>query len=291
MPVNKGRATLLSFLGPLGFSSTSQPSRPDRPGPDHRPRLYCFPYAGGSASVFASWARALSPQIVVIGVEMPGHGARFEELPLEKVEDMAAEAAAAIAAAGNEGPFAFYGHSLGAIVAFETVRLLQASTLEVPAAGAPMHLLVGATRAPHLPRIVPPISHLPKQEFLDAVQQRYGGLPAVLFEEPELLELVLPALRADFKAYEAYKYASSDQVQCPISAFHGTKDEVVRAAAVGEWSRATDGSFALQTVEGDHFFLNTNREPMLARIRQAFADYGRGANRFDLTTGLSTVNR
>ena len=230
-----------------------------------RPRLYCFAYAGGSSSIYAAWARALAPAIAVLGVEMPGHGSRFAETPLTTVSEMATDAADAIAASGSRAPYAFYGHSLGAIVAFETSRILGERFAEQP-----IHLFAGAARAPHLPAVVAPVSHLPSGEFLEAVQQRYGGLPAALFEEPELLEMVLPVLRADFTAYENYTYTQAAPLHHPITAFHGTDDPVVRSAAVNEWSHVTDSLFRLKEVEGDHFFLNTSRELLLQHIREGF---------------------
>ena len=240
------------------------------PGEDP-PRLYCFAYAGGSSSIYAAWARALTPAIAVLGVEMPGHGSRFEETPLSFVSDMATDAANAIEASGSRAPYVFYGHSLGALVAFETARLLQQR-----AAAAPVHLFAGAARAPHLPAVVAPVSHLATAEFLAAVQQRYGGLPAALFEEPELLEMVLPVLRADFAAYENYAYTHAAHLRTPITVFHGTSDPVVRRAAVSEWSHVTDRAFRLQEIEGDHFFLNTSRDLLLQHIREGF-EQGAGA--------------
>ena len=239
------------------------------PTGEGQPRLYGFAYAGGSAAIYAPWARALAPDITVIGVEMPGHGARFQETPLENVEAMASEAASVIADEASSAPLAFYGHSLGAVVAFETARLLQSHSSGVRKPSL-LHLFVGAARAPQLPRVLTPISQLPKNEFLEAVQHRYGGLPAALFEEPELLEMLLPVLRADFNAYETYQYDEPSPLLCPVTAFYGTNDSVVRSAAMNEWSRVTESSFEFEQVEGDHFFLNTCRDALLKRISGCF---------------------
>ena len=252
MPANRVASAFLTF------SATA-------PAPAHQPRLYCFAYAGGAASVYAPWARALAPQIAVLGVELPGHGSRFQETPHESVAKMSAGIAEAIASEDSDAPFAFYGHSLGAVVAFETAQLL--------AQRGPAHLFIGAARAPHLPPTVPAISHLPSMEFLQAVQERYGGLPAALFEEPELLELVLPVLRADFKAYEGYRCPEPRALNCPVTAFHGATDPVVRGAAVHEWALVTSHAFQMETLPGDHFFLNTNREALLAHIRQRIGEH------------------
>jgi surfactin synthase thioesterase subunit len=181
---------------------------------------------------------------------------------------MAAGITDAIAGSASRAPFVLYGHSLGAVVAFETALLLQ----RTGRTAGPIHLFVGAARGPHLPPPVPAISHLPQDEFLDAVQHRYGGLPAALFEEPELLELVLPILRSDFRAYENYLYTGSLAtgslaLACPVTAFHGANDPIVRSADVSEWSRMTATGFKMEVVEGDHFFLNTHRDVLLAHVR------------------------
>ena len=233
---------------------------------ENQPVLYCFTYAGGSCSLYAPWARALTPAITVLGVEMPGHGARFQEPPLDAVAAMAEEAANAIEAAASHAPYAFYGHSLGALVAFETARLLQRR--EHPR--SLRHLFVGAARAPHLPPIMPQIGHLETAAFLDAVQHRYGGLPAVLFDEPELLEIVLPVLRADFSAYERYQFEGLSALDCPVTAFHGAEDAIVRTSAVSEWSRVTRGDFRIEELPGDHFFLNACRDTLLQTITASF---------------------
>jgi surfactin synthase thioesterase subunit len=245
-----------------------------------QPRLYCFAYAGASASVYAPWARALAPQVAVVGVELPGHGSRFSEAPLGSIAAMASGMAQVIAEQPDEAPFAFYGHSLGAVVAFETARLLGDS--------GPMHLFAGAARAPHLPPPVPAISHLPAMEFLDAVQKRYGGLPAALFDEPELLEMVLPVLRADFGAYEKYVYAESAPIACPITAFHGTGDPVVHGALVSAWSLVTTGAFRHEAMDGDHFFLNTCRPVLLRHVREVFDCYD-GASTTNAASRIPTI--
>ncbi len=254
----------------------------------NRPRLYCFPYAGGASSAFAPWARMLAPQISVLGVELPGHGSRFSETPFDSVSEMAEDAADAIASSESDAPFALYGHSLGAVVAFETAQILQRMA-KGKHARPPIHLFVGAARAPHLPTVLTPISHLPQKDFLDAVQRRYGGLPAALFDEPELLEMVLPVLRADFKAYEDYRYADSSILECPVTGFHGSLDPVVRNAAMSEWSRVTDGSFRLYIVDGDHFFLNTCKEVLLAAVRDGFEQQAQNGS-LDFSSQYSTGN-
>ncbi len=237
-----------------------------------RPRLYCFPYAGASSSVFASWAQELKSSMAVYGVDLPGHGSRFKDPLGEDVHLMAAGAAKAIMAAEDVygksiHKFAFYGHSLGAIVAYETARLLDKQLL-----ASLGHLFVGAARAPATPSPVPAISHLDDTRFLEAVQQRYGGLPAVLFEEPELLEMVLPILRADFRAYEGYRQSSGSRLDLPVIAFFGKQDAVVTPGLMEEWSQVSSAPLQLHSIDGGHFFLNDCRDRLLQYIRNSISN-------------------
>jgi medium-chain acyl-[acyl-carrier-protein] hydrolase len=159
-------------------------------------RLYAFAHAGGTASTYAQWSRLLTPEIEVVGIELPGHGTRLMEQPLSCVSEMVQEVVQALQRSvegenpASPRPFALYGHSLGAIVAFETARLVAPDPRF-----ALSHLFVGAARAPHLPRPTQAITHLSEDEFLVAVQQRYGGIPSAVLDEPELLEMILPARR------------------------------------------------------------------------------------------------
>jgi medium-chain acyl-[acyl-carrier-protein] hydrolase len=222
-------------------------------------RILAFVHAGGSASAYASWPRQLGGGFELVGVELPGHGSRVMEEPLADVHEMARAVVKELAAQrAGLPPMVFYGHSLGALVAYETARLLADDP-----ARAPRHLFVSAARAPHLPRETTDIAHLPEDEFLVAVQQRYGGLPAAVLQEPELLELILPALRADFAAFEGYRYFVGTPLACPITAFVGTRDPLVKEAAVAEWSHHTTGPFLHHTVPGDHFFLAESRDQVL----------------------------
>ena len=235
-----------------------------------RPRLYCFPYAGASSSIFAPWARELDSTFKVLGVDLPGHGSRFKDALCESIHLMAASAAEVISAAENgtgrsSKRFAFYGHSLGAVVAYETARLLDKGCL-----ASLDTLFVGAARAPETLSPVPKISHLDDTGFLEAVQARYGGLPAVLFEEPELLNMVLPVLRSDFLAYENYQSAPGPSLHLSVAGFFGRQDAVVTSTSMEQWSQVSSGPFQLHAMDGGHFFLNDCRDCLLGHVRSIF---------------------
>lgn len=243
-------------------------------------RLYCFAHAGGTAASYAPWARLLAPDIEVCAVEQAGHGSRLAEEPLESVVAMALEILPSlIDLQSDQLPFAFYGHSLGAIVAYEIAQELRhleqsaVTSSNTTSASRPSltlrHLFIGAVRAPHLPPSLPPIAHLDQEAFLSGVQQRYGGISDAVLAEPELLEMILPPLRADFAAYEGYLHADRRGLACPVSAFAGTLDPVVGEEAVAAWADHTSGPFRMHTVQGDHFFLADHREQVLGIIARA----------------------
>jgi medium-chain acyl-[acyl-carrier-protein] hydrolase len=232
-------------------------------------RLFCFPHAGGAPSVFFGWPELLAPAIDVVWVQQPGRGSRFSEKPHIEVSQIATEIVAEILADGSgwdDLPFCFYGHSLGALVAFETARQLRRR-----GGSMPIQLMVGAARAPHLERILPPLGHLPEEEFVQEIQSRYSGIPEAVLQQPELLKLFLPVLRADFAAYESYYYAEEGPLPCPITAFSGTADPMVSLESMQAWSRHTNDVFTLHTLVGDHFFVTSERATLVPMIRQSLS--------------------
>jgi len=160
-------------------------------------------------------------------------------------------------------PFAFYGHSLGGLLALELAQQLRSEGLPLP-----RHLFIGASAPPVVGLLHPRIAHLPDEGFVTAVQERYSGIPELVLKEPELMEIFLPPLKADFSAYEAFDRNSVTQVRCPITAFAGSDDAVIAPNVLQEWHRHTDASFDLRIVPGDHFFLSTSVEPVLSTIRE-----------------------
>jgi surfactin synthase thioesterase subunit len=228
-----------------------------------RARLFCFPFAGGSVAAFAGWGERLKPDIEVWAAHPRGRGMRFRERP-----DLHTDAMVGDFLFGMQGmldlPFAFYGHSLGGLVAFELTRQLQAQGLPMP-----KHLFVGAKVPPHLGLVHGEIHHLPDEEFVTALQERYAGIPEAVMNEPELLQMFLPALKADFTAYERYQFEENERVDCPLTAFVGESDPGIRPGLMEEWGRHTRGEFTLHTVPGDHFFLTESAELVMDAIRKS----------------------
>jgi medium-chain acyl-[acyl-carrier-protein] hydrolase len=159
-------------------------------------------------------------------------------------------------------PFAFFGHSLGALVSFELARQLRRQY-----AVQPVRLFISADRAPQIPNRDPPIHSLPEGEFLVELR-RLNGTPREVLEDEELRQIMLALLRADFAIYETYRYSTEPPLNCPISAFGGWQDHRVNRGDLEAWREQTSVSFSLRMFPGDHFFLNTTQRPLLGALSQ-----------------------
>ena len=204
----------------------------------------------------------MKPEIEVWAALPRGRGMRFREKAFLSVEEAVEEYLNALKPL-LDSPFAFYGHSLGGLMAFELTLRLQEEGLPIPE-----RVFVGATAPPHLGLIHEEIHHLADGEFVAAIQERYGGIPVEVLNEPELLEIFIPPLKADFAAYERYRFEESGRMTCPVTAFAGLDDTGVAPALVEEWERHTEAEFSFMTVPGDHFFLGTSGDTVLAAIRE-----------------------
>jgi len=223
-------------------------------------RLFCFPYAGGSASVFASWKSLLPPEVELCPVQYPGRNDRISEPHMTDVCEMADVAAKAI------GPyldmsFALFGHSLGALVAYEVAQALRRT-----GGARPKHLIVSAHRAPHIPLRREPTWQLDGASFKSRLQE-LNGTPKEVFDHEELLALVLPLLRADFRLAETYTHPGNrEPLDCPITLFGGRDDADVNEAELSAWRETTRGPFEMKMMEGDHFFINSQKRELLQDV-------------------------
>ena len=229
-----------------------------KPNPQARLRLFCLPYAGTSASVFRTWSDGLPVDVEVCPVQLPGRGTRLMETPFTQPASLVQALAQALVPLLDK-PFAFFGHSLGALVGFELARQLRRQT-----GVQPVRLFVSADRAPQVSHRDRPIHALPEGEFLVELR-RLNGIPGKVLEEAELMQMILPILRADFAVYETYIYATEPPLNCPISTFGGLRDHRVSRGDLEAWRDQTSGSFSLRMFPGDHFFWNTT-QPLLLQI-------------------------
>jgi medium-chain acyl-[acyl-carrier-protein] hydrolase len=224
-----------------------------KPDPQSRLRLFCLPYAGAGALIFHKWSDALPRDIEVCPIQLPGRGTRLTEPPFTQLSCLI-EALARVLVPLLDKPFAFFGHSLGALIGFELARQIRRQH-----GLHPVRLFVSAGRAPQIPHRAPPIHTLPDNEFLTELR-RLNGTPRELLDHEELMEVMLPIVRADFALYETYLYSAEPPLTCPISAFGGLQDRKVSASDLEAWRSQTSASFSLRMFPGDHFFL---KEPLL----------------------------
>jgi medium-chain acyl-[acyl-carrier-protein] hydrolase len=220
--------------------------------------LFCFPYGGGGASIFRSWPDSLPTSIEVCPVQLPGRESRLREEPFAQVSSLVRAIAKALLLYLDR-PFAFFGHSMGALIGFELSRQLRREHgLKL------VHLFVSGCRAPQLPDPDPPTYDLPEPKFLEELR-RLNGTPKEVLKHPELMQLMLPLLRADFEAVQTYAYSPAPPLDCPITVFGGLQDNEVKREYLEGWREQTTGSFSLQMLPGDHFFLHT-AQPLLLHI-------------------------
>jgi len=213
-------------------------------------RVLCLPFAGGGTAPFHVLRDALPPGVDLCPVALPGRERRLAEPAIDDLGALVDAMLPGILPAVRRTPYVIYGHSMGAWVAFELVRALR--RLQRP---LPRHLFVAARRAPHLPAQRPALSHLPRQAFIDGVQERYAAIPEQLLDKPAILDMFLPTLRADFQLLDGYRYVDQPPLEVPITALVGEDDEVVRARDVRGWREHTTEAFRFQRVAGGHFFL------------------------------------
>lgn len=216
-----------------------------------RTTLFCLPYAGGSAiTVFRSWARQLPDTIGLQPVELPGRGGRLREPVIERWESLLDDVLATVRRQAGGRPCALYGHSLGALLAFECARRLRR-------AGGPevVELFVSGHRAPHLPSFVPPMHDLPRPEFIDRLRD-YDATPELVLQNAELMDLFEPILRADMTLSERYAFTDDGQLDCPIVVFGGRDDPHTDLASLYAWERHTTARCPVRVYPGGHFFVN-----------------------------------
>lgn len=230
-----------------------------QPAPQANTRLFCFPYAGGSAAVFAPWARSVARSLELWSVQLPGRHERLMDEPYTNLQCLVSDLATAIVPYLDRR-FVFFGHSMGATIAFELAHELHRRHGLQPAS-----LIVSGQRAPQLPPNHPPTHNLPTAAFV-AELQRLNGTPVEVLANPELLELLLPVLRADFAVCETYTYQGAPPLQCPLTVFGGLTDPDVNRSALEAWREHTTATFRIRMFPGDHFFLHSARPLVLQML-------------------------
>jgi len=231
-----------------------------RPRPGARLRLFLLAHAGGGASAFRGWADGIAAdRVEVCPVQLPGRENRLREPAYDRLPPLV-EALSAALERWRDLPYAVFGHSTGALVAFELAR--HAARAGMP---GPVHLFASGRRAPDLPSRQRDVHQLPDGELLSELRS-LGGFPQALLDHPELLELLLPVLRADLALTETYTPTPGATIAVPITAYIGDRDEKVTADEARAWERHTTAAFHVRTFPGDHFYLFASRDLVLQAL-------------------------
>lgn len=219
-------------------------------------RLFCFSYAGGSAGSYLPWQTAVDPSIEICAIQLPGRGARLTEQPYTSLPHLI-EALAHVIGRESKLPFAFFGHSLGGLVAFELARYCKRNYLPMP-----VHLFVSGCSAPQFRRASRQMHELDDDGLIDVLRE-YNGTPPEVLANRELMTLLLPTIRADFALVERYKYRLSPPLTTPISVLAGKRDDHDSLDQVNGWGRETNNTCNVHWFEGDHFFIQSERDAVL----------------------------
>ncbi|MEV0296264.1 thioesterase domain-containing protein [Nocardia sp. NPDC050710] len=262
MPSARSAPPVASLPTPPTMASTPPAPPADRLVLHRRPaapallRLFCWPFAGGKAASYTQWRTRLPDWVELCAVELPARQRHLGQTPIRRFGELV-DAAVAQVVPLTDVPFAFFGHSLGALTAFEVARGL-------PAGVAPEMLFLGGSVAPHLPR-PGRLSSLPDDQFLSAVGH-YGGIPPEVLDTPEVMALFLPALRSDFEIFDDYRFVPHPPPACPVHLYGGRDDRQVAATQLEAWRDVLPGVRSTELLPGGHFFLSDQRDALVDSI-------------------------
>lgn len=234
-----------------------------RPNPQAALRLFCFPHAGSGSSVYRTWPEGLPPSVELVAVELPGRDTRFKERPAHRLAELVPAIADGLAGELSR-PFAFYGHSMGALISYELTR-------ELRRRGAPLprHLFVSGRRAPQLPEPAPMFDR--SEEAFVAGLRQLGGVPEAVLAEAELMAIFLPILRADFSIGDTAVIAPEPPLPVPITALGGLADQRASLEELHAWRAQTSAAFDVETFPGGHFFHQSERAAFFGSLGRRLA--------------------
>jgi pyochelin biosynthesis protein PchC len=230
-----------------------------------RATLVCFPHAGGSASLFFGWAAGVAAHLNLLAVQYPGRQDRRGEPFVESITALADLIAAEVVGSVT-GPLLFFGHSMGATVAFETARRIEAL------GGTVAGIFASARRAPSHHR--PESLHTGSDADIIAELLRLDGTAASLLADDDAVRMILPAVRNDYRAIETYRCAPGAVVRCPITVLAGDQDAHLTEAEARRWSQHTTGRCSVRLFRGGHFYLIPHRRQVIELILDHMSNGG-----------------
>lgn len=233
-----------------------------------RIKLFCLPYAGGSATIFKKWNQNLNKQIELIPLELAGRGARIQEPFYETVFDSVNDIYNKICDRINDSPYAFYGHSMGSVILYELCHLIMEKGSKEP-----IHVFVSGRNPPHINMDKEKLHRLPNENFKERILD-LGGTPKTLFDNKELSKIFVPILKADYKMIEEYEYIERNRIfKCGITVFNGKADTDIVYGNLLEWKKYTMSSCRIFEFEGGHFFINNYSKEITDIINQTLLNY------------------
>jgi surfactin synthase thioesterase subunit len=232
-----------------------------RSNPQAHSRLFCFPYAGSGASLFANWSTLLPAWVEVCPIQLPGRENRINETPLKRLSALVDRLVEALLPV-SDLPFTFFGHSMGALISFELARRLRQRNLPLPS-----QLFLSGCGAPQMSYSEAPVYHLPREEFIATVK-RLNGTPEEVWQHEELVKILLPYLRADFEIIDTYTYQPYEPLPIPFTVYGGQQDQKIHPERLGAWREQTTRACVVRIFPGDHFFLNSSRKQLLTTLSQ-----------------------
>jgi len=231
--------------------------------PDAKIRMFCFSYAGGGASVFLNWPHSISNDIEVCIIKMPGREIRFNEPPYRRIPKLVEDLAPAILPFLDK-TFIFFGHSLGAHISFYLTRHLRKYDLPCP-----IHMFISGARAPHLTEPIHDALHykMEDKEFIDKLI-KLGGMAEEVLQNKEILEIVLPILRADIEMLNTMEYIDEEPLSSGMTVLYGEFDKRASREDAEAWNRHTNQGFCLKMITGKHLFINTHQAQVIELINK-----------------------
>ena len=222
-------------------------------------RVFAFHFAGGAASAYREWPGLLPDSVDLVALQMPGREGRLRDPLLDSMDAVLSEIEKPVLEQ-MDLPYVIYGHSMGALISFELMRKFRREGRTLP-----RKLFLSGRRSPRLPCRFPDIHDLPHDDLIEAMR-KYGGTPEQILNEPDLMEMILPIVRADFKLLEKYSYQAEEPFDFPISIYGGRDDIRTTREELLAWGMETRGEYLLRMFDGEHFFISTNREPVVESL-------------------------